>query len=657
MRLEELTQLTWGDLQGPYPSNDTLARNGYIYLQECTNVPRDYQLRKIFFEGFWLLWNSNLKAKIRDEMGIRPRKDEYGQWSRIVRYVSPKIESSQPQEEEPIRAREEVAQIQEIELSDIELQYIRYIREFPYQIPHVKRLIRAFHKNNGVIIDGSDTGTGKTYTAIAMAKELGLVPLIICPKSVIYSWVHALEHFGFTNVGNLVNGDFDDNVPYIANYECIGGAKMLYFRQSKGRTKFNRKPCRYLSVEKVVNGKGRLVNNKHSFQWHLPPNRLVIFDEVHRCKNGNTANAWLLMAAKTCGAKIIGLSATVAESPIKMRAVGYALGLFRSYRDYYVWTRQYGCISNRFGGMSFYGNEHAIQRLHHEIYPDRGARMAIKDLGNLFPEIQVSAELYNTDNENQINEVYTQMQDELDTLASTASNDRFANILVAILRARQKVEILKVPIFLELIEDYLESDNSVVIFMNFDASIDALAQRVRGLIIDEKRVGISFIRGGQKLEDRDAEIRAFQDDTNRVCICNIRAGGVGISLHDLNGHHARIALISPSFSAQDLLQALGRIHRAGAKSKAIERIVFAAGSDIEERTCKAIQRKVRNINLINDGDLSKGIDIAPEVFKLDHKIKKELTPEKIEQSLKNGIWDLKIDVVSEDKQETFQVML
>jgi hypothetical protein len=53
-------------------------------------------------------------------------------------------------------------------------------------------------------------------------------------------------------------------------------------------------------------------------------------------------------------------------------------------------------------------------------------------------------------------------------------------------------------------------------------------------------------------------------------------------------------------------QALGRVHRAGGKSKSLQRIVFTAGT-VEEKACDAIRRKIANFDLINDGDLQSGI--------------------------------------------------
>ena len=64
-----------------------------------------------------------------------------------------------------------------------------------FQIPHVNFLKSAIQKH-GRALDASDTGTGKTYAAIAMCVELGLKPLIICPTSVMSNWLSVLKIFG-----------------------------------------------------------------------------------------------------------------------------------------------------------------------------------------------------------------------------------------------------------------------------------------------------------------------------------------------------------------------------------------------------------------------------------------------------------------------------
>jgi superfamily II DNA or RNA helicase len=66
----------------------------------------------------------------------------------------------------------------------------------------------------------------------------------------------------------------------------------------------------------------------------------------------------------------------------------------------------------------------------------------------------------------------------------------------------------------------------------------------------------------------------------------------------VKGKHPRVSLISPSFSAKNHLQVLGRIHRNGAKSDAVQKILVAAGS-IEENVMKAIERKLKNLETLH----------------------------------------------------------
>lgn len=133
---------------------------------------------------------------------------------------------------------------------------------------------------------------------------------------------------------------------------------------------------------------------------------------------------------------------------------------------------------------------------------------------------------------------------------------------------------------------------SVAIFVNFNETADALCEKLKTRCV---------IRGGQSDPDREANIAAFQADREPIIIANIRAGGVGVSLHGTPESRTRLSIISPSDSGQDLKQALGRVWRAnGAKS--IQRIFFAAGT-VEEKVCANVRAKIARIDTINDGDL------------------------------------------------------
>jgi SNF2 family DNA or RNA helicase len=174
-----------------------------------------------------------------------------------------------------------------------------------------------------------------------------------------------------------------------------------------------------------------------------------------------------------------------------------------------------------------------------------------------------------------------------------AGDSSNAEHLTAQLRARQVSELQKIPALVELAKDALAEKRSVFIGVNFNDSLDTLKESFGNEIV-------AIVRGDQTSEDRERNIAAFQADKARILIANLRAGGVGVSLHDLHGRFPRTALICPGWSATDLKQALGRVWRSGGKTTSIQRILYAAGT-VEETVAARIEEKLRNLSLLNDG--------------------------------------------------------
>ena len=162
------------------------------------------------------------------------------------------------------------------------------------------------------------------------------------------------------------------------------------------------------------------------------------------------------------------------------------------------------------------------------------------------------------------------------------------SVLVKILRARQECEALKVKDIVTMAQDAVEEGYSVVIFMNFTESLMEAAA-----LLDCK-----YIDGTVKQEDRNNTIEEFQSDKTNCIVVNAATGGTGISLHDTHGNRPRLSLISPSFNAKEFSQVLGRIHRNGAKSDALQKVMISNGS-IEQYVMKAINRKMNNMNKIH----------------------------------------------------------
>ena len=424
----------------------------------------------------------------------------------------------------------------------------------PYQGPAVEALSAAIAKHT-YALDASDTGTGKTVVACAVAARLGLRPFVICPKAVIPSWKRWMDAFGLDPVD-------------ITNYE-----KLRTFR------------TKYLA--KVP---------PNIMLWRLPKDTIVFVDEAHRAGGMDSLNGQMVGFLRGYRIPVLLMSATLAESPLKMRAPGYLLGL-HTWKDYLVWLRQNGCYKDNYKRWHFTQGDAAVEamsRIHHHIFPERGYRVSIADLGDQFPDCATFAEAYAVDDPDKINHAYLDVEMVEDLVTG---GKRMMTGMEAMLRGRQAAEKAKGPILVEMAQDLIEEGNSVVVFFNFRESFATFC---------EKFPDCAWIRGEQSPITRQAQIDRFAMDETRVCAAMIQAGGVGVSLHDTRGQYPRVALICPTWSAVELKQAMGRIHRAGAKSKAINRIIFAAGT-IEEKACEATKCKLTNMQLFNDGDLQAGL--------------------------------------------------
>lgn len=511
-------------------------------------IPKDY------LEGFFVFWN-NSKVKLKAQ-GYSISKNKLGQWT-LNEWQTNKADFREDfgkdNKVEPLIIQKEST------LAPYTVKNVKGLKEF--QIPSVAKLCAAILKNKAAL-DGSDTGAGKTYTAVGVARELGMGIAVVCPKAVIYSWNKVIkDHFGM-------------KPEFVLNYESVKTGKYKDIGVWK-------------SVSKI--------STREFFQWNIPKNTLIIFDESHRLKGHGTQNSEIAIAAKKQGYKILCCSATSSVNPIEMKTVGLILGIYKTGK----WTsflRDHGCEQGRFG-WEFNGDKNILKKLHADFFLDRGVRVRREDIKD-FPDCDVMAQAYNIDeqSEKELKAVYEEMDKELLLLKAKCKNTKEykINSMVIMLRSWQKSELIKVPLFVEMAEDALEDGMSVVIFVNFSDTVRALSKRLNTNCV---------VWGENKGNERDVHIEGFQTDKKRVIIVNMKAGGAGLSLHDLNGNHPRLALVSPTPSAVDLVQCLGRVWRVGGKTKALQKIIFVANT-IEEDICEKVKVKIDNLSLINDGDLS-----------------------------------------------------
>jgi hypothetical protein len=560
------TLLHWSDPQSQF------TRNGDRMVRKAKPDAR-----------FWALWKTR-KEEIKS-LGLTIFKnDKTGEFEATLwpkRGIEP-----QPSQ----------AQQQNVKLEPVTLPDWVVAKLLPYQVEGAGIMATSL-KCYGAALDASDLGTGKTYMAIAAAVANDLDIAVICPVAVKSSWKKAAAHFSWS-----------DRV-FVENYE----------QYRNGNTKF----CTATKVPRLKKD-GTPQKTKQGkpiidvvFAWSVPANTVIVWDECHRT-GGATQNQDMHVACTDSGAKQMLLSGTAADSPLQMKAIGYALKLFQKPSHFWKFCFSHGCSKSRFGLQFGEWGWDAQKKASHQANHMRSIHAAIfgKGKGNRlckdqipgFPETSINSDAIDFENSEEIQRAYDDMKEALSHLDEVEKKDRQGIILTEMLRARQRTEILKTPTLARIAQDAVEEGQSVAIFVNFDATVDKLMELLKTDCV---------IRGTQTQQEKDECMERFQlgnfprlslicpshsckdvlqacgrchravdknatpvwsDKCARIIVCNIRAGGVGVSLHHLGGR------------------------------KSATRIVFAADT-IEEQACEAVERKSANISLLNDGDIWAGLSI------------------------------------------------
>ena len=444
---------------------------------------------------------------------------------------------------------------------------------FPAQEKAVKLLVSSIIER-GSALNSSCTGSGKTVMACAVARKLHCPVAVIAPKATLPSWRRELAEWGIEPV-------------FVTNYE------------------------------KIRNGSAHLKKvTKKIMRWDLPADTLLIFDECQRAKSPWTQSSQLLISAKMQGVRTLLLSATAAEDPTEMRAIGYALDLHGLNRgtellpSWDKWMKSFGCFQDQWKNWRP-GPVKKLEPLHDRLYKDRAVRITERDLPEAFRENWILEDPIEFGAVSKIKKFYedagvtTEVIDELmDHMDAFEKEDRakakdkdakVTMLLTRMLRARQLTEALKVPDIVEMTRDMIDEHKSVVIFVNFRETLDALVPALESTL----KMEVGFVNGGQNAEERQDYVDRFRDDKLRVIVLNSEAGGTGIDgLQDTHRVYPRVSLISLSFNAKTFKQVLGRIHRANSKSDALQKILVASGT-IEEYVLKAIHKKLSNLEALH----------------------------------------------------------
>ena len=434
---------------------------------------------------------------------------------------------------------------------------------YEWQKPIAGRAIKSLAKDR-VFVCAACTGAGKTPIACSAIAELKAPTIVICPKVSITQWNRWIDR----------TPGCREHILMVTNPEQLN--------RKSGFPYYDR------------------VNH-----WHdVPSDLLVVWDECHKGCSGieshlTEACAWI---KRLPASKLLALSATVADTPMKLRAIGFWMGFWKHFtvlNEFYDWCRRHGCSRRpmRMAGrvrwiFDFTKSKTEGRRFMSAIRDEMGERffsICPEDIPD-FPDEVLDVLRVDLEKEDKakIDRIYSEMPQRLKSLSD--------NDLVAMGQLQQRAELLKSGAIAKLVKGHEEDGLSVVVLVNYRDTVAKI-----GELLTKEGIGYVTILGQMGQEERQSNIDRFQANEIHVCLATLKAAGVSLSLHDERHERRRVSLISPGYDASDVVQALGRIRRCGG-TKAIQHFVFAANT-IEERVADAVERKMGNINALNREDL------------------------------------------------------
>jgi superfamily II DNA or RNA helicase len=433
-----------------------------------------------------------------------------------------------------------------------------------YQEEAVETLAHCLREKH-CAVDLSDTGLGKTMHALGTVARFAPVPFIVICRAVSrHKWEKAVRDFGLQHL-------------------CV--AVDSYQKFTSGR--------HYKNI--VTKNKGRGV----SYEWHPEETTIVIFDECQDAGGLTSLNSQLLIGTGKChNTYPLCLSATVADSPLKLKALGF-LTRMHSLTDYYPWCLRNGCGKSPFGYNNLYfrnsDRKRVVTSLHHHL-KDYGVRVKREEVMEYMPEETVEIELWDIGSRPKAGPVFEALQ----KLEETRDEDLLRHEdavpgAVELMRDRQEAELLKLSALAREITSAVADGLYVPVFLNFVDSIDVLQRLLQS-------EGVTAgIFDGRNTRTRDETLQDFMEARLQCIILQSQAGSAAIDLHDTEGGRPRCTFVCPTYHAETMIQMLGRAVRFGAKSPVFQRICFAEGT-VEERVYRVAETKCENIRAMNDGE-------------------------------------------------------
>lgn len=420
-----------------------------------------------------------------------------------------------------------------------------------------------------------EVGLGKTITSILAMRDKKF------EKILIVTTLAAVAHWRNT----LLNFHLPDKEIIIINYDRL---QKLFELSETEKSKVKTKKAK----NKKVATKG--VAQEFDF---------IIFDESHKLKNNTSMRSKLALKLVEKNDFTLWLSATAGQNPLELSYLAPLLAHItkqsaKTMKDFELWCKSMdlGVSRGDFGKWIWDGSKESIEIIKDLLFeskPKFALRRTPVDIVG-YPEIsrELTPVELNAEDIKNYKLAWLDFKRIMNDEKIKGIKEKKQNGLVAQLRLRQKTSYLKIPYTLEHIYDLLENNHQVAVSVNFK---DTLFEIKR--ILEEKKIGVSVIHGGQSINEKEQERMNFQKGVNKVVLFTVEEA---ISLHQGEHNNALRSMLIHDlrWSAIQMSQIEGRTHRDG-KFSQIYWLYF--NQTIEEDIAKVVLRRVINMkNMVGD---------------------------------------------------------
>jgi SWI/SNF-related matrix-associated actin-dependent regulator 1 of chromatin subfamily A len=446
---------------------------------------------------------------------------------------------------------------------------------FPYQRNGV-----AYSLKKKRVIVGDQPGLGKTAQAIATVEAANCkCILIICPATLRENWKREIEDKWTYKKALILTDRVKSTWPqyykvgmikyFICNYESL----KKYFIESINRPEGkdgNQVPLRL---------------NHIKFKETINLFDAVIIDEIHRCKDGKSMQSKFTMGICKGKEYVLGLTGTpVVNKPMDLIPQLHIIGNLENFGNYKGFVDRY---------CQGYNQASNLKELNYLLHKHCFFRREKKDVLTDLPDKMRSILKCDIDNRAE----YNKAENDLVTYLKENMNKSDAEITVS-MRGEVMVMIAilkkisargKVLEVIEHIKEVEEAGEKIVVFAWHKEIIQELRKHLPNAVT---------VVGDDSMDQRQKSVDDFQNNPKvKVILCNIKSGGVGITLTA----SSRVAFIELPWHPADCEQCEDRTHRIGQKNS-VQCSYFLGVNTIDEKIYEIIEKKRAIVNQVTGSE-------------------------------------------------------